>query len=98
MQANNSAVFGLGPLGSWQVAIEGVWKSAGDGQSVKVRGGVMHALGDWWAGGLMPPAGQPATEGEGGLVLGGRPGPREGLGVGCSVWSWGGQGLGFRVW
>lgn len=32
----NQAVFGLGPFGSWQVGIDGVWRDSGDGRTVKV--------------------------------------------------------------
>ncbi|GFR46872.1 hypothetical protein Agub_g8513, partial [Astrephomene gubernaculifera] len=36
LTASNSAVFGLGPLGSWRVGIQGVWRSAGDGRTARV--------------------------------------------------------------
>ncbi len=34
--ASNEATIGLGPLGSWRVAIEGKWYNQGDGESVRV--------------------------------------------------------------
>ncbi|GLC43895.1 hypothetical protein PLESTB_000920600 [Pleodorina starrii] len=34
--ASNSAVFGFGPLGSWRVGIEGVWRDSGDGKTARV--------------------------------------------------------------
>ncbi|KAG2445814.1 hypothetical protein HXX76_000418 [Chlamydomonas incerta] len=34
--ASNSAVFGFGPVGSWSVGIEGVWRDSGDGKTARV--------------------------------------------------------------
>ncbi|GIL70399.1 hypothetical protein Vretimale_3589 [Volvox reticuliferus] len=34
--ANNSAVLGFGPLGSWQLGIQGVWRDSGDGKTARV--------------------------------------------------------------
>ncbi|KXZ55858.1 hypothetical protein GPECTOR_2g1409 [Gonium pectorale] len=34
--ASNTAVFGFGPLGSWRIGIEGVWRDAGDGRTARV--------------------------------------------------------------
>ena len=36
IRSSNSAVFGLGPLGSWRIGIEGNWKNTGDGKTVWV--------------------------------------------------------------
>ncbi|GIL47342.1 hypothetical protein Vafri_4185 [Volvox africanus] len=34
--ANNSAVLGFGPLGSWRLGIQGVWRDSGDGKTARV--------------------------------------------------------------
>ncbi|PNH09940.1 hypothetical protein TSOC_003415 [Tetrabaena socialis] len=36
LMASNSAVFGFGPLGSWRVGIEGLWRNSGDGMTARV--------------------------------------------------------------
>lgn len=37
VDTSNTAVFGLGPGGSWNVCISGSWTDSGDGSTVKVR-------------------------------------------------------------
>ncbi|EFJ50822.1 hypothetical protein VOLCADRAFT_120517 [Volvox carteri f. nagariensis] len=34
--ASNSAVLGFGPMGSWKVGIEGIWRDSGDGKTARV--------------------------------------------------------------
>lgn len=33
----NTAVFGLGPFGSWQISVSGLWEDNGGGVCAKVR-------------------------------------------------------------
>eukprot|EP00798_Chlamydomonas_sp_ICE-L_P032527 gene32527-17241_t len=36
IRSSNTAVFGLGPLGSWRIGIEGSWRNTGDGRTAMI--------------------------------------------------------------